>query len=636
MRLTKVLAFVVVGLVVVASVQALEPAQRHAGNMSRAASTVAPGAPGVHDPAVFSDDCPATDLGMLAAAGGSFSSDMTGMTNVFECTDAECETQCYWYGVGGQDEIFEFTVEADGLWTFDTATVPAGWDTSLMILEGACPGAFVACDDDSGDVGAYESLLTAYLTAGTVYQIVVDDGQYAGAPGAYTVTYSWEEACDDDGDCDDGLFCTGVETCVDFMCVAGTNPCEYWEVCNDDTDTCDMPDPCIVYRSSPMGTGYMPIDNWGAYGLYPDKYGDDWYLEPGLGRDLVDYWGLFYMHPADYTAAYDINVELYNFATLCDGDYAVCANDGDCVGHGGSELCLMFNEPGAAIADTYCTQNCPDSGFCEITCTPTGAVALPELLWYAIGSTDLLGGPITAPDVARIGYTGEDAAFYEPNLGVWYTWGFSSGPANFLGEICATPVGACCFPDFTCAVIPEADCAAGGGVYTPSNLLDVNDCTDTDTDGVADLCDNCVDVMNADQADCDGDGEGDACEADEADQDMDGDGVCNGVDPCPFDNPDDSDLDGFCDSDDECVLDPMKSVPGQCGCGVGPMAGFDNELDTDGDGYADCIDLCPGIDNDLFPGCDTAIPTVSEWGLVILAMLLLVAGKVYFGRRETC
>lgn len=31
----------------------------------------------------------------------------------------------------------------------------------------------------------------------------------------------------------------------------------------------------------------------------------------------------------------------------------------------------------------------------------------------------------------------------------------------------------------------------------------------------------------------------------------------------------------------------------------------------------------------------TPIPTVSEWGLVIMALLLLVGGKVYFGRRQT-
>jgi len=36
---------------------------------------------------------------------------------------------------------------------------------------------------------------------------------------------------------------------------------------------------------------------------------------------------------------------------------------------------------------------------------------------------------------------------------------------------------------------------------------------DTDGDGVADVCDNCPDTSNADQADTDVDGIGDACES---------------------------------------------------------------------------------------------------------------------------
>ena len=28
------------------------------------------------------------------------------------------------------------------------------------------------------------------------------------------------------------------------------------------------------------------------------------------------------------------------------------------------------------------------------------------------------------------------------------------------------------------------------------------------------------------------------------------------------------------------------------------------------------------------------VPTVSEWGMVVLALLLLISGKVYFGRRD--
>ena len=60
-----------------------------------------------------------------------------------------------------------------------------------------------------------------------------------------------------------------------------------------------------------------------------------------------------------------------------------------------------------------------------------------------------------------------------------------------------------------------------------------------------------------------------------------------------------------------------------------------DEDDSDGDGVPDCIDQCPGVDDAVFaPECKGAIPTLSEWGLVILALLLLAGGKVYFNRRR--
>jgi len=60
-------------------------------------------------------------------------------------------------------------------------------------------------------------------------------------------------------------------------------------------------------------------------------------------------------------------------------------------------------------------------------------------------------------------------------------------------------------------------------------------CVDTDQDGVCYEDDNCVDVANADQADADADGQGDACDVCpwDAENDADGDGVCGDVDACP-------------------------------------------------------------------------------------------------------
>jgi len=48
----------------------------------------------------------------------------------------------------------------------------------------------------------------------------------------------------------------------------------------------------------------------------------------------------------------------------------------------------------------------------------------------------------------------------------------------------------------------------------------------------------------------------------------------------------DSDIDGTLDCDDNCPIDPMKTSPGVCGCGI-------SDVDSDLDGVPDCNDNCP-------------------------------------------
>ena len=90
----------------------------------------------------------------------------------------------------------------------------------------------------------------------------------------------------------------------------------------------------------------------------------------------------------------------------------------------------------------------------------------------------------------------------------------------------------------------------GDGAVCEDNCPEVPnpDQTDSDQDGLGDVCDNCPGASNADQTDSDGDGAGDAC--------------------------------------DGCVDDPNKTDPGICGCGV-------PDSDDDGDGYVYCQDNCP-------------------------------------------
>jgi len=99
---------------------------------------------------------------------------------------------------------------------------------------------------------------------------------------------------------------------------------------------------------------------------------------------------------------------------------------------------------------------------------------------------------------------------------------------------------------------------------------------DSDGDGILDPFDNCPDTANSDQTDTDGDGVGDVCN--DAD-DSDGDEYSDVIDNCPFVvNPDQT------DTDSDGIGDVCDSTPTQ-----GP--------DQDEDGVADAFDNCPDVAN---------------------------------------
>ncbi|HMQ77766.1 MAG TPA: hypothetical protein PKE21_16900, partial [Flavobacteriales bacterium] len=100
--------------------------------------------------------------------------------------------------------------------------------------------------------------------------------------------------------------------------------------------------------------------------------------------------------------------------------------------------------------------------------------------------------------------------------------------------------------------------------------------------------------------------------------DTDGDTTADCADGCPLDplktDPGtcgcgvaDTDTDGdlTADCEDDCPTDPLKTTPGICGCGT-PETG-----DTDGDGLADCVDNCPALFGQIGDPCDDGIASTS-------------------------
>src|SRR3972149_6249507 len=51
------------------------------------------------------------------------------------------------------------------------------------------------------------------------------------------------DECRNNEECDDGLFCNGVEKCIRHACVPGISPCAEDRVCDAHTDLCR---PCIA------------------------------------------------------------------------------------------------------------------------------------------------------------------------------------------------------------------------------------------------------------------------------------------------------------------------------------------------------------------------------------------------------
>jgi hypothetical protein len=84
---------------------------------------------------------------------------------------------------------------------------------------------------------------------------------------------------------------------------------------------------------------------------------------------------------------------------------------------------------------------------------------------------------------------------------------------------------------------------------------------DVDYDGVIDQRDNCPQIVNADQLDVDGNGQGDACD------DFDRDGLVSVKDNCPNEpNPGQQDIDGdgvgdVCDGQESRLTERFPWIP---------------------------------------------------------------------------
>ncbi len=196
-----------------------------------------------------------------------------------------------------------------------------------------------------------------------------------------------------------------------------------------------------------------------------------------------------------------------------------------------------------------------------------GAVARLYLNGVEVASNPIvLGpiGPVESRDIIRIG-NDETADFA----------GFDRDFGGFIDQV--RIVSGALTPD---EILYDATHTLIAGASSDCNGNEVpDDCeSDTDGDGVIDVCDPCP-ADSPDDSDADGVCDSnDICPGFDDSIDPDGDEAPTGCDPCPLDNPNDSDGDGVCEGADICP-------------------GFDDSFDDDGDGVPNGCDLCPGFDD---------------------------------------
>ena len=284
------------------------------------------------------------------------------------------------------------------------------------------------------------------------------------------------------------------------------------------------------------------------------------------------------------------------------------------------------------------SSDCPLGSVCALdTCCPEGR---PTCL--------IDGCPVPLPPERQlgpgeVGPTGtvsadllEDTNGLPPGCQEFESWHCELAGAAYLGDgtvcledTCPLP-GACCFNDGSCVDALADECAILGGNLSPEGTSCFGD---QDGNGVDDVCEGvfCGDGAIDAGEECDGG----VCCTDECLFDdttvcrpaagaCDVAESCNGMAPgCP---PDDLAAAGT-----ECRASAHDCDPPEQCTGTSAACPTDAVI-------TECIsgdDCCPEgceivVDHDCAP---TGIPTASAWGLLAMAILLLVGAKVYYGRR---
>ncbi|MCP4247648.1 MAG: hypothetical protein GY778_11415 [bacterium] len=360
------------------------------------------------------------------------------------------------------------------------------------------------------------------------------------------------QACGNDAECDDGLHCTGTETCVGALCQPGVDPCAALGlVCDEANDACNCDDDADC--------------NDGIACTNDTCQADGSCLSTPINANCTDD-GLYCTGPESCDATLGC-VSAGNPCTAsglgCDETTDTCRScltDAECDDGAfcnGTETCV----DGECVAGQAC-----DKTFCdEATKTCQNCVSDSNC-----DDGVYCNGPETCVDGSCV-----------------------TGAAPCPGQACDKTEQVC----FDSECDSNGDCA-DADICTTDTCEDdrcinaaIGGCTDDDNDRVPDDRDDCLGTP----ADAAVDARGCACEQ----LDDDEDDVDNCIDECrntPADSPADArgcsceqrdeDNDKVDDCDDRCAGTAADDLVDEAGCA-------ERQLDADSDGVFNPDDICP-------------------------------------------
>ncbi len=548
---------------------------------------------------------------------------------------------------------------------------------------GCVAGTPLACDDNDACTGVESCDAALGCQAGT--SLVCDDSDACNGLETCNPAVGCEAGVP--VVCDDNDVCTGVETCdpLTGACIPGTNlDCDDNDLCT--VDACDAVQGCLPKTDvdcddNNVCTGVETCDPLLGCQTGTPLVCDDLNLctddacDPIVGCQFI---------PDDLNSCEsdgDLCTQEFCNKGICDTFNQTCPSDtecssfscnpntGDCDEFPISEGLACSDDGNECTADVCRTGLCAHEGTDGAACTDDGIECTEDLCDAAgvCNHTDVIDGTICTQDVLACTldvcnggvceHLGMDAVCDD-------TVGCTDDVCDLISDCVNTPVDLACDDTVACTI--DTCDAVNDCQHTPDDIV----CDD----GVActsDVCDEFAGCISSPiDSICD---DNVACTID----------TCDSVNDCQF-TPNSS----LCDDGNECTSDQCTATgciftnTGLCGaccinstksCVSDVLQGTCSNLeglfigvgtaclgDMDNDGIDDLCDNCNGANDAIFgqlvcsntgiscevdadcdpndvcqKACLGRIPTVSEWGLLVLTLLLLVCGKLYFGARRS-